>query len=56
MTITSFNPSIVTKDAESVIALFEALGFGRHHMKTGINGENVSSTRMRYAGEDGKVF
>ena len=33
--ITSFNPLIVTKDAEATIALFEALGFERRHMKTG---------------------
>ena len=37
MTITAFNPCIITKDAESVIALFEALGFERRHTKTGIN-------------------
>jgi hypothetical protein len=55
MTITSFNPLIVTKDAEGVIALFEALGFERRHMKTGING-SITSVRMRYEGEDGKVF
>ena len=55
MTITSFNPLIVTKDAEATIALFEALGFERTHMKTGING-NITSVRMRYTGEDGKVF
>lgn len=55
MTITSFNPLIVTKDAEAAIALFEALGFERRHMKTGING-HISSVRMRYTGEDGKVF
>ena len=55
MKITSFNPLIVTKDAESVIALFEALGFERRHMKTGING-HITSVRMRYTNEDGKVF
>ena len=55
MTITSFNPLIVTKDAEGVIALFEALGFERRHMKTGING-SITSVRMRYENEDGKVF
>ena len=56
MQITSFNPMIVTKDAESVIALFEALGFERRHMKTGINDEDITSVRMRYTNEDGKVF
>ena len=56
MTITSFNPLIVTKNAEETIALFEALGFERRHMKTGINDKDISSVRMRYTGEDGKVF
>ena len=56
MTITSFNPLIVTKDAEATIALFEALGFERRHMKTGINDKDITSVRLRYTGEDGKVF
>lgn len=56
MKITSFNPLIVTKDAEATIALFEALGFERRHMKTGINDKDITSVRMRYTGEDGKVF
>ena len=55
MTITSFNPLIVTKDAEAVIALFKDLGFERRHTKSGING-NITSVRMRYTGEDGKIF
>ena len=55
MTITSFNPLIVTKNAEETIALFEALGFERRHEKTGINGD-ITSVRMRYTAEDGKVF
>ena len=56
MTITSFNPLIVTQDAEAVIALFEAMGFERRHMKTGINDKDITSVRMRYTNEDGKVF
>ena len=56
MKITSFNPLIVTKDAENVIKLFEALGFERRHKKNGINDENITDVRMRYTGEDGKVF
>ncbi len=56
MTITSFNPLIVTQHAQETIALFEALGFERRHMKTGINDKDISSVRMRYTGEDGKVF
>ena len=55
MKITSFNPLILTKDAESVIALFEELGFERRHKKTGING-HVESVRMRLENEDGKIF
>ena len=57
MKITTFNPQIVTKDAESLIALFEALGFERRHKKTGINGDDdITSVRMKYTSEDGKVF
>ena len=47
---------ILTKDAESVIKLFEVLGFERRHKKTGINDKDISSVRMRYTGEDGKIF
>ena len=35
MKITSFNPMILTKKPEETIALFESLGFERHHHKTG---------------------
>ena len=56
MQITSFNPAIITSDAQSVIALFEALGFERRHTKTGINDKDITSVRMRYTNEDGKVF
>ena len=35
MTITSFNPVILTKKPEEAIALFEALGFERSHQKSG---------------------
>jgi len=33
MKITTFNPSIITKDAAPVIALFEELGFQQTHNK-----------------------
>ena len=56
MKITSFNPLIVTNDAENVIALFEALGFERRHKKTGINDKDITDVRMRYTSDDGKVF
>ena len=49
MKITSFNPLIVTKDAESTIKVFEDLGFQQTHNKA----ENVeiefSSHRMKDA-------
>ena len=56
MQITTFNPAIITKDAESVVKLFEELGFERRHTKTGINDTDITSVRMRYTNEDGKVF
>lgn len=49
MKITSFNPLIVTRDTESAIALFEALGFEKRHAKEGIGIENVTDTRMKDA-------
>ncbi len=56
MEITGFKPSIITSDAKSTIALFEALGFERSHTKTGINDEDITSVNMKYLAEDGKVF
>ncbi|MBR0303315.1 MAG: hypothetical protein IJQ80_05650 [Clostridia bacterium] len=57
MKITSFNPMIVTGDAESAIKLFEELGFERRHKKTGIRDTgDVTSVRMRYTSEEGKIF
>ena len=56
MEITTFNPAIISSDAKSVIALFEELGFERRHTKTGINDKDITSVRMRYTNEDGKVF
>ena len=49
MKITGFNPSIITKDPESVIALFEALGFERTHNKVGDDEIEFSSVRMKDA-------
>ena len=56
MKITTFDPMIITKDQESVVALFEALGFERRHQKSGINDTDINSVRMRYQNEDGKTF
>ena len=47
MKITSFNPQIITKDAEAVVRLFEALGFERRHIKEGIGDLSVTGIRMK---------
>ncbi len=47
MKITSFNPLIVTKDAAPVVALFEALGFEKRHVKESISINNVTDIRMK---------
>ena len=50
MKITSFNPLIITRNADAAIKLFEALGFERRHKKTGIGEEkNVTSVSMKDA-------
>ncbi|MBQ9383448.1 MAG: hypothetical protein IJT87_04375 [Ruminiclostridium sp.] len=47
MKITSFNPLIITKDAENVIKLFEELGFERTHTKDDIGMHSVTNVRMK---------
>ena len=49
MKITTFNPQIITKDAQSAAALFEALGFQRRHTKEDIGDLNVTGIRMKDA-------
>ena len=57
MKITGFCPLIVTKDQESVVKTFEALGFERRHRKTDIEGganvgvamKDVSGNRISIA-------
>jgi hypothetical protein len=46
MKITGFNPQVITKDPEAVIAVFEALGFVRTHSKSGDDEFAFSSVRM----------
>ena len=48
MKITTFNPMIVTKDIETVVRLFEALGFEKRHNPTGTSaiGNAYISYRM----------
>ena len=50
MKITSFNPLILTKDAEPIVRLFEELGFERHHQPTGTSatGTNYVGYRMKH--------
>ena len=46
MIITGFNPIIISKDADSIVSLFEELGFEKKHNKTG---EDFSGNRMKDA-------
>ncbi|MBR2524605.1 MAG: VOC family protein [Clostridiales bacterium] len=50
MKITTFNPQIITKDAESTAAVFEALGFERTHTKENIGEHNVTGIRLKEPG------
>ena len=49
MKITSFNPMIITKDAESIIKLFEELGFEKRHVKRDIGSRHVQGTVLKDA-------
>ncbi|SFG65592.1 VOC family protein [Oribacterium sp. WCC10] len=50
MKITTFNPMILTKNAEETIRLFEELGFEKRHAPTVDTGKSlVTSTRMKNA-------
>jgi hypothetical protein len=56
MKITGFNPAILTSDLESVIHLFEDLGFQQKHARDGIASESVDDTveaTIRLKNEDG---
>ena len=53
MKITGFNPMIVTKDIESVTAIFEALGFEKHHNPTGTSAVGNAYTSYRLTDENG---
>ena len=46
MQITTFNPMILSKNADEIIKLFEEMGFERKHQKDGIDGKDISSVRM----------
>ena len=50
MKITTFNPLIVTKDAEAAIKLFEELGFEkRHSIDVNSGTSDITSVRMKDA-------
>ena len=49
MKITTFNPMILSKNAEEIIGLFEELGFERRHEVDNIDGKDISSVRMKDA-------
>ena len=46
MKITTFNPMILSKNADEIVKLFEELGFERHHKVDDIDGKDISSVRM----------
>ena len=46
MKITTFNPQIITKDAESVKKLFEELGFEKKHNPKGFGDLDINGIRM----------
>ncbi len=50
MQITSFNPMILSKNADEIIKLFEALGFERRHEVDNIDDKDISSVHMTDAG------
>lgn len=49
MKITTFNPQIITKDAEPLVKLFEELGFEKRHHQEGIGEKDVDGIRMKDA-------
>ena len=49
MKITTFNPQIITNNAEQLIELFEALGFESNHKKEAIGEKNVTGIVMKNA-------
>ena len=53
MIITTFNPKIVAKDADSAVRLFEELGFEKRHELSVVDGMNITNYRMR---EDANGF
>ena len=46
MTITTFNPMILSKEADSIIKLFEEMGFEKKHQVDNVDNKDISSVRM----------
>ena len=53
MKITSFNPLIATAHSDSIIKLFEELGFERRHTKEGIEIEDKDNVVFRMKDANG---
>lgn len=49
MKITTFNPQIITKNAEPLVALFQELGFEKRHNPKGIGELKAEGIRMKDA-------
>jgi hypothetical protein len=49
MKITTFNPQIITKNAEALVKLFEQLGFEKRHQQEGIGEFDVKGIRLKDA-------
>ncbi|MCR4628175.1 VOC family protein [[Clostridium] aminophilum] len=47
MKITTFNPQIITGNAEPLVQLFEELGFQKRHNQEGIGDLDVTGIRMK---------
>ena len=53
MKITTFNPMILTPNADEVIKLFEELGFERRHTLAATASGNVDTTNIRMKNDSG---
>ena len=49
MQIATFNPMILSKNADEIIKLFEELGFERRHQVNNVDDKDISSVRMKDA-------
>lgn len=49
MTITSFTPMILSKDADNIVKLFEEMGFEKKHQNDNIDNKDISSISMKDA-------